>query len=76
MTDLPYSHIRKAKQITDWPDSFLAEILGMPKSSVTALVAGRYAEHLNARQLQALGDALRLYRDQAIQGVEEWEAFT
>lgn len=75
MSDLPYSHVRKAKDITDWPESFLAEILGMPKSSVHAIVVGTYQEHLNARQMQALGDALRLYRDELIQGVEEWEAF-
>lgn len=70
---LPFSFLRKAAEITGWSHGDLASISGIPRSSVQAIIAGRYAEHLNARQIQAITDAVRLFRDRIIQGVEEME---
>jgi ribosome-binding protein aMBF1 (putative translation factor) len=72
-TDLPFSLIRKAVEITGWSHAYLSELLAMPRSSVQAICAGKYTEYLDARQSQALMDAVRLHRDQIIQGVAEME---
>lgn len=71
--DLPFSMIRKAHEVTGWTHAELAATLGMTRPTVQAIIAGRFNEYLNARQTQALLDAVRLYKDQVVQGFTEME---
>lgn len=67
------SLLAKAKEITGWTDPDLALVVGMPRSTVQACIAGRRVESLDATQTKALLDALRLHRDKLVAGVEEIE---
>lgn len=70
-----YSLVRKAADLTGWSHPELAELLGVSRQLVQKIVAGETPEYLNTTQMAALLGAVRLYRDQVVQGVEDLEAF-
>lgn len=71
-----YSLLRKAQALTGWTHDQLGEIVGVPRSTVQAVIQGRLTEYLTAPQTHALLAAVRLYRDTVIQGAEEMETFS
>lgn len=53
VADLPFSFIALASRLR-MSDSEVADILGMPKSSVQAIRTGRYKENLTDEQIEKL----------------------
>lgn len=72
MTDTPHLY-DLVSAVTGWTDGEIAPIVGLAKSTVQAQRTGRRRFYLTAVQRDALVKALRLYRDQVIEGVLEIE---
>lgn len=70
------SLLAKAKDLTGWPDQDLADIVGIKRATAQAYVSGARVEYLDGQQIKALLDAVRLFRDQVVAGVDEMEMLT
>ena len=71
-----FSLLREMKDLFDLSDQSLATLIGTSRPHVQAVLAGRYAEYLNARQRQALLAYARLTRDEMIEAVARLEALS
>lgn len=69
----PESFLQRVADLTGFVDTELATITGLGVSTVYAYRAGTRREYLNGRQRQALLAAVRLYRDQLIEGYDALE---
>lgn len=67
------SYLVQVQAITGYNSHELAAIVGLGESTVRAYTSGRLAEHLDGRQIRALRDAVRLFRDQVIEAVARFE---
>lgn len=72
----PYSLLRKAAEITGWTQGELAELTGFSRPQIQAIIGGRTPEYLTGAQQKALFGAVRLFVDQARQGLAEMETFS
>lgn len=67
--------LRRAKLITNWFDQELADIVGMKRATVQAVISGRTPEYLDTRQKTILIAAVRDFVREANDGLEEMELF-
>jgi uncharacterized protein YbgA (DUF1722 family) len=73
MAEAPTTLLGKAKFLTNWYDGELAEIVGLHRATVQAVIGGRLKENLSEAQKAALLEALQSYRDTVTRGVAEVE---
>lgn len=76
MTGARFSLLQKIQDVTGFSDGDLALLINKSRACVYKYRTGDLAEYLDGRQTENLMAAVRLYRDQLIQGVDELEMLT
>ena len=67
------SILQAVQDLTGWSDADLGKLIDKSRPTVQCYRTGALREYLDGRQCQNLRAAVRLWRDQVIQGVEELE---
>lgn len=72
-TGLPYSVVRRMKEVAGFSDNELVAIVGGSKSHIQSIVSGRYREHFTEETRERIIAVLKAYRDDVVSLVAEVE---
>lgn len=61
------------KEATNWTDPQIGDLIGMPRSTVQAVICGRTPEYLTDHQKQLMADELRGFLEDGAEALAEIE---